>query len=85
MEQFLSDLTLIRDGVLNSTADLWVPLVETVATMPTWALAAAGAGALALIGVLLFGGRRLRGGDRLDRPDPVLRAQPETDGWQPAP
>ncbi|MEQ8740806.1 MAG: hypothetical protein RID59_19935, partial [Hoeflea sp.] len=76
MEQFLSDLTLIRDGVLNSTADLWVPLVETVATMPTWALAAAGAGALALIGVLLFGGRRLRGGDRLDRPDPVLRAQP---------
>ena len=85
MEQFLSDLTLIRDGVLNSTADLWVPLVETVATMPTWALAAAGAGALALIGVLLFGGRRLRGGDRLDRPDPVLRAQPETDNWQPAP
>ncbi|MEQ9555180.1 MAG: tetratricopeptide repeat protein, partial [Rhodospirillales bacterium] len=75
----------IRDGVLNSTADLWVPLVETVATMPTWALAAAGAGALALIGVLLFGGRRLRGGDRLDRPDPVLRAQPETDNWQPAP
>ena len=85
MEQFLSDLTLIRDGVLNSTADLWMPLVETVATMPTWALAAAGAGALALIGVLLFGGRRLRGGDRLDRPDPVLRAQPETDSWQPAP
>ncbi|UTW51445.1 tetratricopeptide repeat protein [bacterium SCSIO 12827] len=76
MEQFLSDLVLIRDGVLNSTADLWVPLVETVATMPTWVLAAAGAGALALIGVLLFGGRRLRGGDRLDRPDPILRSQP---------
>ncbi|HBC07058.1 MAG TPA: hypothetical protein DC046_05660 [Rhodospirillaceae bacterium] len=76
MEQFLSDLVLIRDGVLNATADLWVPLVESVATMPTWALAAAGAGALALIGVLLFGGRRLRGGDRLDRPDPILRSQP---------
>ncbi|HCS70189.1 MAG TPA: hypothetical protein DIW51_09500 [Rhodospirillaceae bacterium] len=76
MEQFLSDLVLIRDGVLNATADLWVPLVETVATMPTWVLAAAGAGALALIGVLLFGGRRLRGGDRLDRPDPILRSQP---------
>lgn len=89
MEQFLSDLTLIRDGVLNSTADLWVPLVETAATMPTWALAAAGAGALALIGVLLFGGRRLRGGDRLDRPDPVLRAQPlagnEAQGATPPP
>ena len=76
MEQFLSDLVLIRDGVLNATADLWVPLVETVATMPTWVLAAAGAGALALIGVLLFGGRRIRGGDRLDRPDPILRSQP---------
>ncbi|MCF3628241.1 tetratricopeptide repeat protein [Thalassospiraceae bacterium LMO-SO8] len=76
MEQFLSDLVLIRDGVLNATADLWVPLVETVATMPTWVLAAAGAGALALLGVLLFGGRRLHGGDRLDRPDPILRGQP---------
>lgn len=77
MEQFLSDLVLIRDGFLNATADLWVPFAETAATMPTWALAAAGAGALALVGVLLFGGRRLRGGERLDRPDPILRAQPE--------
>lgn len=77
MEQFLSDLVLIRDGFLDATADLWVPFAETAATMPTWALAAAGAGALALVGVLLFGGRRLRGGDRLDRPDPILRAQPE--------
>jgi len=90
MEQFLSDLVLIRDGVLNATADLWVPLVETVATMPTWVLAAAGAGALALIGVLLFGGRRLRGGDRLDRPDPILRSQPTAsaplaDAMAPAP
>jgi tetratricopeptide (TPR) repeat protein len=84
MEQFLSDLALIRDGILNSTADLWVPLVETVASMPTWALAAAGAGALALVGVLLFGGRRLRGGERLDRPDPVLRAQPDPAGDGPA-
>ncbi|MAY67643.1 MAG: hypothetical protein CMM77_10985 [Rhodospirillaceae bacterium] len=77
MEQFLSDLVLIRDGFLDATADLWVPLAETVATMPTWVLAAAGAGALALVGVLLFGGRRLRGGERLDRPDPILRTQPE--------
>lgn len=84
MEQFLSDLVLIRDGVLNSTADLWVPLVETVATMPTWVLAAAGAGALALFGVLLFGGRRLRGGDRLDRPDPILRSQPTAPDTPPA-
>lgn len=83
MEQFLSDLVLIRDGVLNATADLWVPLVEAVATMPTWVLAAAGAGALALIGVLLFGGRRLRGGDRLDRPDPILRSQPTATDMHP--
>ena len=52
MEQLLSDLALIRDGLLDTTAGLWVPLTETVATMPTWAIAAAGAGALALIGVL---------------------------------
>ncbi|MEQ8505118.1 MAG: tetratricopeptide repeat protein [Rhodospirillales bacterium] len=75
MEQLLSDLALIRDGLLDTTAGLWVPLTETVATMPTWAIAAAGAGALALVGVLLFGGRRLRTGERLDRPDPVLRTQ----------
>ena len=77
MEQFLSDLVLIRDGLLDTTASLWVPVAETLATMPTWALAAVGAGALALIAVLLFGGRRLRGGERLDRPDPVLRSQPD--------
>jgi tetratricopeptide (TPR) repeat protein len=76
MEQLLSDLALIRDGLLDSTADLWVPLAETAATMPTWAVAAAGAGGLALIAVLLFGGRRLRGGERLDRPDPILRNPP---------
>lgn len=74
MEQLLSDLELIRDGLLDATADYWVPLVEATATMPTWALAAAGAGALALLGVLIFGGRRLSGGDRLDRPNPFLRA-----------
>lgn len=79
MEQFLSDLVLIRDGLLDTTASLWVPAAETLATMPTWALVAAAAGALALIGVLLFGGRRLRGGDRLDRHDPILRAQPDTE------
>ena len=71
MEQLLSDLALIRDGLLDSTADLWVPLAETVATMPTWAIAAV---VSALAGVTVgFGGRRLRTGERLDRPDPVLR------------
>ena len=84
MEQLLSDLELIRDGLLDATADYWVPLVEATATMPTWALAAAGAGALALLGVLIFGGRRLRGGDRLDRPDPFLRA-PNGDAATPHP
>ncbi|PIW26567.1 MAG: hypothetical protein COW30_14240 [Rhodospirillales bacterium CG15_BIG_FIL_POST_REV_8_21_14_020_66_15] len=79
MEQFLSDISLIRDGLLDATANLWAPLTETVATMPTWALAAAGAGALALVAVLVLGGRRLRGGERLDRPEPTLRAQSAAD------
>ncbi len=79
MEQLLSDLSLIRDGLLNAAADYWAPLAETVSTMPTWAIAAAAAGALALIAVLIFSGRRLKGGERLDRPDPVLRTQPAAD------
>lgn len=75
LERVLEDLKLILNGLLKTSAGLWAPIREATAAMPAWAMAAGGAGALALVVVLLLGRRRLAT-DRVARADPAVRPQP---------
>ncbi len=94
MDQFLNDLALIWpklwDSLLDATANLWVPLAEIAASIPDWALAAAAAGVLALLAVLIFGRRPMKG-DPVSRRDqnltttaPAVRPAPDTAAEDPA-